>query len=84
MIPITASATAATMAPRVEIYTMLACRALQPDYSSDNGTLPGLYDVSDGGTLWLHMTFSYLSNEVPQIGSGCAPQTQPSRPPWRR
>lgn len=48
MIPITASATAATMAPRVEIYTMLACRALQPDYSSDNGTLPGLYDVSDG------------------------------------
>ena len=50
MIPITASATAATMAPRVEIYTMLACKALKPDYSSDNGTLPSLYDIPPEGT----------------------------------
>lgn len=31
------------MAPKVEIYTQLACAAHKPEFNSDNGTLPSTY-----------------------------------------
>lgn len=49
MVPLAAAATAATMAPKVEIYTQLACATHKPEYRSDNGTLPSTYGLSDEG-----------------------------------
>ena len=45
MVPLAATATGATMAPRVEIFTQLACAAHRPEYNSDNGTtvLPAMF-----------------------------------------
>ncbi|EKM55184.1 uncharacterized protein PHACADRAFT_255634 [Phanerochaete carnosa HHB-10118-sp] len=43
MVPVSAAATGATMAPKVEIYTQLACATHRPEFYSDNGTLPSTY-----------------------------------------
>lgn len=50
MVPFAASATAATLAPKVEIYTQLACDAHKPEYRSDNGTLATFTFGSDNST----------------------------------
>lgn len=49
MVPVAASATAATLAPKVEIYTQLACATHRPEYRSDNGTLPATYAFAEPG-----------------------------------
>ena len=49
MIPFAAMAAAMTMAPRVEIYTQLACAAHRPDYRSDNGTKAVMYKLGPDG-----------------------------------
>ncbi|EKM55220.1 uncharacterized protein PHACADRAFT_143280 [Phanerochaete carnosa HHB-10118-sp] len=48
LVPFAAVARGAEMAPRIGIYTQLACAAYKPELSSDNGTLPATYTYAPG------------------------------------